>query len=277
MPALSRSALLDWAGQSAATPIPSCAAVERHQRATADRAGNAHAAAGLLGKTVDLAQPQSGPLADLFGREERLEHARQNIRSDTAPGIRHADLDELAAQTILCRTACERHRPRTDRQRPSAPHGVACIHCKIEHRQLELARINLDRAAPGNRHFGGDIAAQRSIEHVLELGEMLGEIDHRRRKRLPPRKGEQLARQIFAAIGCVRDHIEQAGMLLPGQIAPQARYASADDHQQVVEIVGDPAGQLSDRLQTLGLSQRFFRGFGARPRNRRLVRWRQCR
>ena len=48
-------------------------------------------------------------------------------------------------------------------------------------------------------------------------------------------------------------------MLLGGQVAPQPLHAAAHDHQQIVEIVRDAAGQLPDGLQTLRLSQRGFR------------------
>jgi hypothetical protein len=55
-----------------------------------------------------------------------------------------------------------------------------------------------------------------------------------------------------------------------GQIAPQPLHAAAHDHQEIVEVMRDAAGQLSDRLQALSLPQRSLRGlttlgFGMEP------------
>ena len=91
----------------------------------------------------------------------------------------------------------------------------------------------------------------------------LGEIDHGGGERLPARERQQLAGEAFAAIGGVRDHLEQVDVLIPGELAPQTLHAAADDHQKVVEVVGDAAGQLSDRFQALGLPQRDLGGFAA--------------
>ena len=77
------------------------------------------------------------------------------------------------------------------------------------------------------------------------------------------RECEQLSREAFAAIGRVRDHVEQARVIFGGQVAPQTLYAAAHDHQEIVEIMCDAARQLSDGLQTLGLPQRGLRGLAA--------------
>ena len=52
-------------------------------------------------------------------------------------------------------------------------------------------------------------------------------------------------------------------MLLVGEIAAQPLHAAADDHEQVVEVVGDAAGQLADRFEPLRLAQRAFRRLAA--------------
>jgi len=47
------------------------------------------------------------------------------------------------------------------------------------------------------------------------------------------------------------------------QIAPQPLHAAAHDHQEIVEVVRNAAGQLSDRLQALSLPQCSLRGLTA--------------
>ena len=52
-------------------------------------------------------------------------------------------------------------------------------------------------------------------------------------------------------------------MLLVVEIAAQPMHAAADDHEQIVEIVGDAAGQLTDGFEPLRLAQRAFRRLAA--------------
>ncbi len=122
----------------------------------------------------------------------------------------------------------------------------------------------------GNHDLDGDIVAERAAEHVLELGKPLGQIDHGGSEHLPAREREQLTREALAAIGRVRDHVEQTRVFFRAQIAPQPLHAATHDHQEIVEVMRDAAGQLSDRLQTLSLPQGSLRGlttlgFGIEP------------
>jgi len=63
-----------------------------------------------------------------------------------------------------------------------------------------------------------------------------------------------LASQAFATLGRRPDHFEQPGMLLVGQFGAQPLHAAADDHQEIVEIVRNAAGQLADCFQPLRLA-----------------------
>jgi hypothetical protein len=79
-----------------------------------------------------------------------------------------------------------------------------------------------------------------------------------------------LTREAFAAIGRLVDRVEKTGVLFRGQITPQPLHAAAHDHQEIVEVMRDAAGQLSDGFQTLSLPQRSLRGlttlgFGIEP------------
>src|SRR5262249_48343804 len=185
--------------------------------------------------------------------------------------IGYADSDEFAAEPLLCRLALEHDRVGSDAERPAVRHGIAGIDCEVEQGELELARVDLDGTAlVGNRDLDGDIVAERAAEHILELGKPPAEIDDSGGEHLSAREREQLTGETFAAIGRVRDHVEKTRVLFRRQIAPQPLHAAAHDHQEIVEVVGDAAGQLSDRLQTLGLPQRGLRsltalGFGVEP------------
>ena len=47
-------------------------------------------------------------------------------------------------------------------------------------------------------------------------------------------------------------------MLLVGQLGAQPLHAATDDHQQIVEVMRDAAGQLADRFEPLRLAQCAF-------------------
>ena len=237
---------------------------QRHDGAAPRRAGDGRRAAGLMGEAVDLAQAQAGALADVLGGEERLEHPRQHVGRNARTGVGDADGDEVARKAFFARFAAQHDRLRGDGERAARRHGVAGIDGEIEQRELELARIDLHGARPP-RHadLDLDIAAQRAAEHVLDLGQPFGEIDDARLQRLPPRECQQLPRQAFAALRRGGDRVEQVDLLVVLDVAAQPLHAAADDHQKIVEVGGDAAGQSADGLELLGLVQRAFRHFAA--------------
>src|SRR5438309_1246139 len=81
------------------------------------------------------------------------------------------------------------------------------------------------------------------------------QIEHLRVERLPPRKAEQLPRQAFAPANGAFDRFDRPLWIL---VLPKQLEVAADDHQQIVEIVGDASGQLPDRLQPLSFVERLL-------------------
>ncbi len=80
-----------------------------------------------------------------------------------------------------------------------------------------------------------------------------------RLKRLLARKRQQLSHQIGGAIGILFDLHDVAKRLIASTV-PQQQQIEKSDHrrQQVIEIVGDPACELTHRLHFLGLGKLFF-------------------
>ena len=73
---------------------------------------------------------------------------------------------------------------------------------------------------------------------------------------LAARKGQQLPGKALTAFGCL-DYGSEAPThrtVLHGVV--QHRGIAADHHEEIVEVVRDAAGQLSDCLHSLGLAQR---------------------
>ena len=67
------------------------------------------------------------------------------------------------------------------------------------------------------------------------------EIGDDRVERLASRERQQLPRQALAAVGGRVHRVDRLQMLGIGQSATQKLRVTADDHQQIVEVVGDAA------------------------------------
>ena len=72
-----------------------------------------------------------------------------------------------------------------------------------------------------------------------------------------------MAGQAAAALGGIGDGVEKLRLLLAADEPAQPLHRAADDHQKIVEIVRDAAGQLADRFEALRLAQRILRHFAA--------------
>ena len=236
---------------------------QRDHGAVADAAGDRHRPARLLGESVDLAQAQSGALADFLGGVERLEHVRQDLgRNARCP------VSAIRIATNSPRNPSSEALPLSVTGRTVMlsvpPFGMAsrAFTARLRSASSNSLGSTLTAHALGrDDNLDLDVAAQRAADHLLDFGQPLGEIDHRRREHLPPRKCEELAGQALAALGGGGDHVEKARLLRLGHVAPQPLHAPAHDHQQIVEIVRDAAGQLADRFQPLRLPQRALRRF----------------
>src|SRR4029450_9952915 len=80
----------------------------------------------------------------------------------------------------------------------------------------------------------------------------LDDVDGMRVDALAPREGEKLAGQRRAAPGCRFDRRQRPMHPgIAGDALLQGVNAAADDHQEIVEIVRDAAGQLSERVELL--------------------------
>ena len=89
-----------------------------------------------------------------------------------------------------------------------------------------------------------------------ELGERVLEVDDGRAQRLLAREGEQLADQRGGAVGVLADLHQVAVLDVGDVVAHQQEVAVAVDRgQEVVEVVGDAAGELADRLHLLALDE----------------------
>jgi hypothetical protein len=106
-----------------------------------------------------------------------------------------------------------------------------------------------------------DRLAECRPQQLDGLADQRIDVDLDRVQRLPAGEGEQMARQLRATFGRFVYQFRDGGKLrVLGDGLAQNADGPGDDGQEVVEIVGDAAGQLPDGLHLLRLPGPSFRG-----------------
>ncbi len=223
-----------------------------------------HMAAGLLDEAIDLAEPETGAAADVLGREERLEHARQHILGHAAAGVGDGDHHIGAGRHFGLGGGVALVEPGVggfDGQVAAGRHRVAGVDGEVEDGRFELVGIGLDppQAGRGN-DLHPDRLAQRAAEQVRHAEHQFVDVERLGFERLAAREGQQPLSQRCRPLGALLGMIERtlgADVAAGGFQRAPAHVDIADHHrQQIVEIMGDTAGELADRLHLLCLAQR---------------------
>ena len=129
-------------------------------------------------------------------------------------------------------------------------HRVAGVDREVDDHLLELARVGADRAeAAAMLDPELDRLAEQAVEQMRDLGDDVGQLEHLRAQRLLARESEQLPGQAGGAVGVGADLLDVVIVAVARRVAHQHQVAIAEDRgQDIVEIVGDAAGELADRL-----------------------------
>ena len=94
-----------------------------------------------------------------------------------------------------------------------------------------------------------DRLAEQALQQVRHFGHHVGQLEHLRPECLLAREGEQLPRQAGGAVRVRLDLLDVVIVAVAGRVPHQHQVAVPDDRgQDVVEIVGDAAGELADDL-----------------------------
>src|SRR5262249_4615331 len=101
-----------------------------------DLAVGRHRSPGLVRKTVNLRQTEPGSFADLFGREEWIEHPGQKIWRNTGARIAERYRKEGAAEAIIADLLIYGHVVDGQRERAPIWHCVAGINSDVDDRQF---------------------------------------------------------------------------------------------------------------------------------------------
>ena len=171
--------------------------------------------------------------------------AEQHVRSRARPGVAAHELvveDGVAGP---------------DREGAALGHGVPGVHDEVHDDLLDLRRVRLDAPEVGARlHHEVDVLTDQAAEHRGHPGHDRIQIQHLRLEHLLAAEGQELAGQVGGALRCLLNELDVTARRARALRPPRQHLAPPDDDgQEVVEVVGDPARELSDGLHLLGLPE----------------------
>jgi hypothetical protein len=220
-------------------------------------------AAGLLDEAVDLAEPKPGALPGLFGGEERLEGALADRLGHSRAGVGDGDLHVLPRTHVGILAAIgvvEIGVAGFDGQFAAVRHRIAGIDGEIEDCGFELRRIGFDRPDPASADdFERHIFAERAAEKIRQPVEQPIDVDRGRIERLLPGERQQPLGQGCRALRAVHRAGNALGELQVHRVGPGFELAlrrlqiADDDGEQIIEVMGDAAGQMADGIELLRL------------------------
>ncbi len=210
------------------------------------------------GHGIRRRQAQAAAAAHLLGGEERLEDGGLQVRGDPHAGVGHREAHVAARLEVAAAQAgrgVDLAGEGAQGQGAALGHGVAGIDAEVEDHLLDLGGVRGHRRQVRRRpELQGDVLADHPAQHLLQAVEQGAQI-HRGggQGTVLPAEGQQLVDQGAGLRAGAQDALEVAAGVAGGQVAAQQLAVAHDHLQEVVEVVGDAAGQAADRLHLLGV------------------------
>ena len=232
--------------------------VDRERRPASGLALDEDRTFTLLHDAVDGGETEPVPLAVRLGREERLEDMREHFARHADPGIFHPQTDPVPGlDTVVNRErgVVDVDVGRLDRKAPSFGHRVPGVESQVQDHLLELRGFGLHRRnVVTEPHVQLDILTEHALQHPLGIAHHVVEVEDTGSDDLAAGEGEEAMGQIAGPLRRAPDLRERGAILLGADRARLQEFGVAEDGgQQVVEVVGDAAGQPADALQALSL------------------------
>jgi hypothetical protein len=140
-----------------------------------------------------------------------------------------------------------------ERQLAAFRHGITRHDREAQDRRHELTGIDQRRCDIGRRDRGHlDLFAECRPEQAGRLGKQRVDVDATGLRGLAPREGKQMRCQGGAACGGIVDQFRNRGEVRPVRDSIRQDFDRAgDDGQDIVEIMQDAAGELTDDENSL--------------------------
>ena len=220
------------------------------------------AAVVLLDDAEHRREAEAGALADVLGREERLEDVLARDVVDAGAVVDDREADVVTGRDIeLARELRVDVRVRgLDDQLAAFGHRVARVDHEVREDLLDLARVRVDAIQVRLEvRVQRDVLPDDARQHLRDVADDRVELEEPRLHGLLPAERQQLPGQRRGAIPRVHDlrEVGARGVILGERLSDELG-AREDDREDVVEVVGDAARELTDRLELLGLAQLFL-------------------
>ena len=231
--------------------------------ALSDFAVDPDEAAALLDHAVDGGEAQAGAFPLFLGSKKRFEDARLSFLIHAHSGV--ADGEEHVGsgcddRTQVAVVAIELGVRSLDQQAAAVGHGVARVDREIHDDLFDLAGIGANGAKIWREAEDElDIFANEAGNELDDILDDGVEIEDARLEDLHAAESEKLASQGGGAVGGAVDLFDFArGGVRRRQDIHQQLGVALDDHEEIVEVVGDAAREAAHGLHFLGLAELFF-------------------
>src|SRR5712691_224016 len=217
-------------------------------------------AATLLDDSVDGGEAEAGALAFFFGSEKGLEDAGLSVTVHALAGVADGnhDVGTVFDESIFgAMGAVEGNTGGTNADFAAVGHGVFGIDHQIHDDLLKLSGIGASAADGGGELSGEfDIFSDEWAEEALHVGDDGVDVDDLELEMLFAAEGEELAGESGRAIGGLANGFGfGVQRMFRSELVEENLGISADDHEEVVEIVSDAAGEAADGFHFLGLAE----------------------
>ena len=164
-------------------------------------------------------------------------HADAGIADRQQDVLPRRDLDALVVRSVQCHVTCR------DGETPTLWHGIPCVHPQVHDDLLNLTSISphcTDLRIELQHCF--DIVPQQTWQHFRQVLHYVAKIEDRWFEHLFPTVSQQLASHRGGFGASILDAAGVFNYLLRvSRGLVQKLCVPADNHEQVVEVVGDSA------------------------------------
>src|SRR5438309_2056624 len=146
---------------------------------------------------------------------------------------------------------------RLDRERAAVRHRVASVDRKVEEHLVDLTGVGAN-GAEGWRQDGDQLhlLSNQAAQHLVRVGDDVVQVEDPRLDGLAAAEGQQLPREVAGGLRGATDLVEILAMgAVGGKVEKDQIRVPENRRQDVVEIVGDPAGQRAKGVHLLRLPQ----------------------
>ena len=206
---------------------------------------------------VDDGEPEAAGAAGPLGREERLEQAPPRLLRHAGARVLNVDADvgvRLGLEVPLAERL-GRDAVGADRELAAVRHRIPGIDGEVHEGLMNLIAVGTDRGNVGAElHVDLDVLREGFLDERGHFPRDRVDVRGRKRRLGLPGEGQELLDDPAAPLDRLLDRLDAAARQL--RLRPsQAGQVGRDDVEDVVEVVGDAAGQVADRIELLHLAE----------------------